>query len=133
MNTAEMNEVLKNVHYNTGWKFYVYDELAPYGTGKGTDSILKPGYLQVKFRDRDGFVQFGRKWKVSEHMTKSELVQTAFKAVLTAQEHEIREQFLYKGRPIFSPHYDVDKLWELADPDGGINFDVRENPEMEPR
>lgn len=54
-----------------------------------------------------------RKWFLSFHMTKSEIVQTALKATLTAMEHEIREQFLYRGRSIFDPHYDIDKLWEL--------------------
>jgi hypothetical protein len=55
----------------------------------------------------------GRKWYLSPHMTKSEFVQTALKAVLTALEHEARECFLYKGWPVFDPHYDVDKLLAL--------------------
>ena len=54
-----------------------------------------------------------RKWQVSPHMTKSELIQTALKAVLAAEEHEARENFLYYGQSIFDPHYNVDKLWEL--------------------
>ena len=56
----------------------------------------------------------GRKWRLSPHMTDSEIVGTALKAVLTAEEHEARENFLYRGRPIFGPHLDVDQLWELA-------------------
>ena len=59
----------------------------------------------------------GRKWMLSPHMVKSEVVQTAFKAVLTAAEHEARERFLYRGRAIFGPHYDVDRLWEMATAD----------------
>lgn len=55
----------------------------------------------------------GRKWFISQHATKSEIVQTAFKALLTALEHEAREKFLYRGRPILDPHYDVDALWNL--------------------
>jgi hypothetical protein len=55
----------------------------------------------------------GRKWFLSNHMTRSEVVQTAFKAVLTAEEHEAREHFKYRGQSIFDPHYDVDKLVEL--------------------
>lgn len=69
----------------------------------------------------------GRKWAVSEHATKSELVSTALKAVLTAVEHEAREKFLYRGRAIFGPHFDVDKLAGFAAlPDVE---DVREEPE----
>lgn len=57
----------------------------------------------------------GRKWLLSEHMTKSEVVQTAMAAVLAIEEHEARELFLYKGQPIFGPHYDVEKLVGLCD------------------
>lgn len=55
----------------------------------------------------------GRKWQLSTHMTSSEVVQTAFKAVLTAMEHETRENFKYRDVSIFDPHYDVEKLVEL--------------------
>lgn len=56
----------------------------------------------------------GRKWFLSPHATKSEVVQTALKAVLTAVEHEARERFRYLGRPIFGPHFNVDYLWRLC-------------------
>lgn len=56
----------------------------------------------------------GRKWRISMHMTDGEMVQTALKAVLTAEEHEARERFLYLGRAIFGPHLSVAQLWELA-------------------
>jgi hypothetical protein len=50
---------------------------------------------------------------ISTHMTPGELVQTAFKAVLTFLEHEARENFKYKGVSVFDPHYDIEKLVEL--------------------
>lgn len=56
----------------------------------------------------------GRKWPLSKHMTKSEVVQTAFLAVQTATEHEVREQFKFKGAAIFGPHFSVDRLVTLA-------------------
>lgn len=73
-------------------------------------------YLQVEFDapcEKDGFVrrQRGRKWYISEHMTQSEIVATALKAVLTCEEHEARERFKWKGRAIFGPHIDVEALW----------------------
>lgn len=54
-----------------------------------------------------------RKWVLSYYMTNGEIVQTAFKAVLTAIEHEARENFRYRGVSIFDPHYDIEKLVEL--------------------
>ncbi len=56
----------------------------------------------------------GRKWRLSEHMTASELVQTAFAAALHFEEHELREIFLYRGQSVFGPHFDVDDLVALA-------------------
>jgi hypothetical protein len=56
--------------------------------------------------------QYGRKWRLSQRMTRSEIVTTAFKAVLTAMEHETREQFKYKGVDVFGPHIDVDAMHE---------------------
>lgn len=52
----------------------------------------------------------GRRWFVHSDMDKSDLVRTCFAAVLAWQEHEIREEFTYKGADIFNPHFDVDVL-----------------------
>lgn len=57
----------------------------------------------------------GRKWRLSVHMTKSELVRTIFMACLAFQEHELRERFRYRGMAIFGPHIDVDALAETAE------------------
>ena len=65
----------------------------------------------------------GRKWRLSKHMTKSEVIQTALAAMLVYMEHEVRENFLYKGKPIFGPHFNVDKLAELCNT--GDSLDVR--------
>lgn len=61
----------------------------------------------------------GRWWRLSEHMTDGEIVQTAFKAVLTALEHEARERFTYKGVSVFDPHYDIEALVALRTSSGG--------------
>lgn len=71
-------------------------------------------WLRVRFKDAASQSWNGRKWRLSRHMLKSEIVQTALMAVLAAVEHEAREQFLYKGQAIFGPHYDVDRLVELV-------------------
>lgn len=56
----------------------------------------------------------GRKWRISPHMTKSEIVATVFKAYLSWVEHEARESFQFRGQSIFGPHFDVDALWKMA-------------------
>jgi hypothetical protein len=60
-------------------------------------------------------LQSTRKWYLSPHITKGELVQTVLKLVLTSVEHRVREHFLYRGKRIFGPHFDIDKLAEIAD------------------
>jgi hypothetical protein len=55
----------------------------------------------------------GRKWRLSEYMTDGDVVQTAFMAVMDANEHETRELFTYRGVSVFDPHYDIEKLVEL--------------------
>lgn len=70
-------------------------------------------YLQVRMMDDKGEWQKGRKFRLSIHMTKSEVVQTAFMAGLAFMEHEYREFFTYRDEAIFQPHWDVDDLVEL--------------------
>lgn len=76
-------------------------------------------FLQVIFigSDVDGspipMIQQCRKWQLSQYMIPTEIVRTAWKAVLAAEEHEAAELFLYKGETIFNPHIDVDALVEL--------------------
>lgn len=79
-------------------------------------------FLQVTWVDLGENVWTGRKWYVSSHATRSEVVQTALKAVLTAEEHEAREQFKYDGSAVFGPHLDVDHLWSVS-----LTLDVRED------
>jgi hypothetical protein len=57
----------------------------------------------------------GRKWYLSSYMTRSEIVTTCLKAVLTYVEHEVRENFRYRDKQIFGPHIDVDALAEVCD------------------
>lgn len=70
-------------------------------------------YIQLIF-DADGHKQRGRKWRISKHMIKDEIVYTVMKAALTAEEHEAREHFRYRGRRIFGPHIGVDALWDAS-------------------
>ncbi|MGA9769189.1 MAG: hypothetical protein WBV94_09120 [Blastocatellia bacterium] len=76
-------------------------------------------YLQARYIEPDiitgeDSLQRTRKWLLSEHMVKSEIVQTAFKCAMTSAEHRVREHFLYKGERVFGPHYDVEALVEIC-------------------
>jgi hypothetical protein len=83
---------------------------------------MNSAFLQIRDESLGSTIEGGRKWRISYWMTKSEIVQTAFKAYLAWLEHEAREAFTYKGAAIFGPHFDVEALVELHDRSA---FDVR--------
>lgn len=58
--------------------------------------------------------QLTRKWLLNPDMTDSEIVSTAFKCCLTSMEHRTREHFLYRGKRIFGPHFDIEDLANLC-------------------
>ena len=77
-------------------------------------------YLQATYMEPDTLtgnteLQYTRRWFLSPEMNRSEIVSTAFKCIITSMEHRTREWFLYAGRAIYQPHYDVDALWKICD------------------
>src|ERR1044072_6984366 len=98
MTRAELVVILRRVKYRD-WEFRT---LHQGNTG---------GWLMnVSFLDDTGTRQHGRKWYISQHMCLSEVVQTCLKAILTAVEHEVREQFTFDGQAVYSPHLDAEQL-----------------------
>jgi hypothetical protein len=59
-------------------------------------------------RNGEMAVQFGRRWFIPNNTSRGDVVRTAFKAIMTWEEHEVREYFLYRGQRIFDPHFDLD-------------------------
>lgn len=102
---ADFKRVLDEVRYKSYTFLLRFDDTRPY---------LQVEFVGVCSETKKEQMQYGRKWFLSPFMTKSEVVQTALKAVLTAEEHEAREHFLYRGKPIFGPHFNVDHLHELC-------------------
>lgn len=56
----------------------------------------------------------GRPWPISLNITNGDLVNTAFKALLTAVEHEARELFRFQGEQVMNPHRNLE-LVEVYD------------------
>ena len=76
-------------------------------------------YLQARYEEPDTItgkpsIQLTRRWFLSPKMTKSEVVQTCFKCLMTSYEHQAREWFRYRGQPVYNPHYEVDALVDLC-------------------
>lgn len=61
----------------------------------------------------------GRKWRLSRHMTDMEVVNTAFLALVTVYEHELRELFKVDGVAIMDSHRDLDDVIRFMRTGGG--------------
>ncbi len=93
-------------------------------------------YLRVEFwapssRTGDLELQQGRPWILMSDWTEQQVVQTALMAVLAAEEHEARESFTFKSRPLFSPHHQLEVLAAATPmrpafplPDASIGLDL---------
>lgn len=107
MKKPELEEFIrKNITYKN-WEFFVGDK----------NGVI---YLQIKFDAADNFSgevekQHCRKWQLSEWMTPTEVVQTAWAAVQRAEMHEAAENFKFKGYDVFNNHINVKALAELCD------------------
>ena len=85
-----------------------------------TSSHTGAVYLQATYLEADTVTgkveeQLTRRWFLSPNMGRSEIVGTAFKCIITSMEHRTREWFLYRGRAIYQPHYDVDALHAICE------------------
>lgn len=121
------------------WKFVVQEEIIAgsaerFDTGKWGpaikfDDIDSDIHLRVEWTCPDNITgapekQQSRWWRLSKHMRKNEIINTAFACIKMAEEHEMRESFKYLYDGVwtmpYNTHTDVD---ELAD--ASLHMDVR--------
>jgi len=98
---------------------------------KGDGFLLQIEYMEADIdnpADPKPVLQRARKWYVSPFSTETEIVETAFKAVKTSMMHVVKEHFAYKGRRVYSPHFQVDARIRMCD-EG--SFDGRAAPPKE--
>lgn len=106
MTSAEIEEFVIGAIRYRDWRFIVGLD--------GDRMFLQAAFVRTCADTGLPTAQRSRKWWLSPHMTRSEIVTTALKAVLTAEEHEVRECFTYRGEAIFGPHHDVEALVDLC-------------------
>ena len=105
MTTQEMRALIDNIACPP-YTFQIID--------KDGQAFLLASYQEADVVTGDPSLQKTRKWYLSPWATKSEIVQTALKCVLTSMEHRARESFQYRGKRIFGPHFDVDTLHQIC-------------------
>lgn len=106
MDVSEMRQIVSECKFHD-YMFHVEID------GRGA-IYLQANYVEDDVDTLTPEVQRTRRWFLSPQMTKSEIVQTAFKCVLTSMEHRTREWFRYQGRAVFGPHFNIDVLWEAC-------------------
>lgn len=111
----QIRSILDDVEFGD-WKLRLLE--------KGDGFLLQWIFIDIDVDDpeKGPVPQHCRKWYLSPYSTDSEIVETAWKAVKIAVEHEVREKFMYKGRRIYSPHFDVEARMEICDK---YKFDTR--------
>lgn len=74
-------------------------------------TYMEPDTVTMKYER-----QMTRSWPLEYTFNRDQIVATAFKCVLTSNEHRVREWFLYKGAPIYNPHQSVESLLSITPP-----------------
>lgn len=105
MTTGELREILNDIKC-LDYRFEI--------VLKGDAELIMARYDEPDIVSGDMAVQSTRKWYISPHMTRSEVVQTALLCVLTSMEHRAREGFKYRGQRVYGPHFNVEALHEAA-------------------
>jgi hypothetical protein len=83
---------------------------------KGDGFLIQMRYLEadVEHPEQGPVMQSTSKWYISPFMTESEIVETCWACVQRSQLHIAGEHFLYKGRRIYSQHFDIDGRLHLC-------------------
>lgn len=112
---TEIQAIISNIKVGTFPTWSIYFHAA------GVDDLLTDCWLQIVAKEAvdhvtgDRVSWRGRKWRLSLHMTETEIVNTALLAYQNAMQHELLESFTYRGRRIYDPHRSVDAMIAAAD------------------
>lgn len=91
---------------------------------KGDGYLVQMEYFEadVEKPGSEPISQKTRKWYISPFMSESEIVETCWAMVCRSQLHIASEHFEYRGRRVYSQHFDVYGRIYLCDHD---TFDTR--------
>jgi hypothetical protein len=81
---------------------------------KGGRMYLQVEYFNYCTKTGNGEWWKGRKWYLSEFMTRDEVVKTAYVAIKAVIEHEIMESFKVDDKIVFNPHTPYTELMKVS-------------------
>jgi hypothetical protein len=111
---AEIQELLDTRVRYRDWKFVVQEEYAQRDGVMDIDLHLRAEWTAPCSTAGQPEKQQSRWWRLSKHMRKNEIINTAFACIKMAEEHEMREGFKYLREGVwtmpYNSHIDMDEL-----------------------
>lgn len=98
MDRKQLEEIIGNIRFMDR-RFRILE--------KGDGFLLQVQYMEACTDTGALEVQSARKWYISSHATETEVVDTAFAAVMRSMRHVVHEHFLYKGVRTMDPHLSI--------------------------
>jgi hypothetical protein len=119
----DIEKILKDVQFQDR-KFLLLD--------KDDGFLVQMAYMEpdVDNPDAGPVEQKTRKWYVSPYMTETEIVETCWAMVQRSMMHIAGEHFKYRGKRVYSPHFDIYARLYLCDHNC---FDARDPIEPAPK
>ena len=110
MNKSELHRVVNLIDYKLNAGFFISED----ENDLWIQHFQRIPCTVLRLIEGNSPLQKGRKWRISKHMTQSEVVQTCLAAVLAFEEHEARENFTVAGQACYGPHLDVNALIDIS-------------------
>lgn len=118
MNINEINRLVTEITYKPNWSINLHTEDArPYIQLSVTNSIDSVSRETCAWKSGKRYLSF--------HMCRQEIIGICFGLIESAEIHEMREWFRYRGASIYNPHIDPDVLVEVARK--ASSFNCRDN------
>lgn len=117
MNNIQISKLLSQITYKPNWNIILGGDL---------DRL----FIQLKVTDSiDSVTKQPCDWKsgkryISEFMCRQEIIGVVYSLIESAEIHEMREWFRYKGASIYNPHLDPDVLVKVANKASSFNCRV---------
>jgi len=106
MTADEVRAIVANIQYK-GWDFHVFEN---------PQLTIQLGWVDKCVVTGETLGMVSRTWDLdADPLTEDYIVQTVFKAIQNAEDHETKEKFSYKGKRLFNPHTKIAKLMEICD------------------
>jgi|SRR5678816_2881123 len=116
LSRSDIEKILKDVSFMDR-QFLLLD--------KGDGFLIQMSYMEpdVDHPEAGPVLQKTRKWYVSPFMTETEIVETCWAAAQRSMLHVAGENFKYRNKRVYSPHFDIYARMYLCDHNC---FDARE-------